>query len=156
MSWGWEGAVIVYDQFMSLRRIVLFTFFSSWFIYLRTFASRWIGSANSFSSVFEALRSHSTWAPSSFIHPVNGGWHKGHWVFLDASSKAGSVFTGWERAGLRDLEPGLFYNAVLSVTWQVTAVKLSPQLSKQPCYIFHPPGSQRVGRLRWNQMGVFL
>lgn len=106
-------------------------------------------SANSFIYYLLELSSlHGTITLSSFINPVNGGWRKATGLFWIVLQKPGSVFTGWERAGLGDVEPAVFYNVVLSVTWQLTAVQLTPPLlSKQSCYIFHsknPRGHQRV------------
>lgn len=93
--------------------------------------------------LLELFSLHSTITLSSFINPVNGSWKKATGIFWKVLQKPGSVFTGWERAGLRDVEPAVFYNVVLSVTWQLTAVRLS----KQSCYIFHlknPRGHQCV------------
>lgn len=78
------------------------------------------------------------------------------WTVLQ---KQGSVFTGWERAGLRDVEPAVFYNVVLSVTWQLTAVQLSPRLANSPVIfsIRKIPGVTSVSDyVRRSQMGVFL
>lgn len=109
----------------------------SFHLHILLFCLYWVAKLHLFSchwfifllipSVITVLNSYacSTVTLSSFIYPVNGGWKKATGLFWKLLQKPGSVFTGWGRAGL-------FYNVVLSVTWQLTAVQLSPCLANSP------------------------
>lgn len=171
MSWGWKGAAIA-TVILSTCIIVLFTFLTHF--YFLAFLSLAYLSANSLRYYLVLLSLHSAITVSSFINPINGGWKKGHWGFFwKVLQKLGSVFTARERAGLRDVEPAVFYNVVLSVTWQLTAV----QLPSPPPHTHHPHPTQPTRALQtdpvifsirkmlgvtsmsdcgWSQMGVFL
>lgn len=94
--------------------------------------------ANSFcSNIFELLSLHSTSARSSFITPVNGGWHKGHWVFLDGSSKARICVYRLRKGWAQGCGACSLLQCCLVCHLTVDCCEAIPQLSKQPCYIFH-------------------
>lgn len=134
MSWGWKGAAIAYS-ILSSCLIVLFIFPRDFQCFL---PCHWCIlfvdiSAYSFSyyllDLFKFAQHYNTVIA---YKSRKWGMTKATGIFWIVLQKPGSVFTGWERAGLRDVEPAVFYNVVLSVTWQLTAVQLSPRLANSP------------------------
>lgn len=121
--------------------IVLFTFLKLFYFF--TFLSLAYWSANSLSYCLVLLSLHSTVTVSSFINPINGGRKKGHWGFLESSSKARlcvySLRKGWAQGcgACSLLQRCLVCHLTVDCC---TATIIPPPAhcsANRSCYIFH-------------------
>lgn len=167
MSWGWKSAVIAY-AILPTCLIVLFTFLSIAEQLTFTFYFLVIGV---FFCQFLQLLPTCTFKFAQHYNTVivyksrKWGMTKRPLGFFGKFFKSPALCLQVEKGlGSGDVEPAVFYNVVLSVTWQLTAVQLSPPtptLAQQTdpviFSIWKILGVTSVSDcVGWSQMGVFL